>query len=308
MTSDSSLAPVHESRGAAVTQQRVSGGSRVAAYWTLYVLTLRQHLYGKRWLVMALLFLAPVGLAILVRTTASEVPGVVLEFMLAMMFIPQALLPIVALLYASGIVQDEQEEQTITYLLIRPIPKWALYTVKLLATVTTAVLLTVLFTALTYAAIYTGAHTGGENIALRCLKTASIHSLAVVSYCCLFGLISLLTRKILVIGVVYTVIVEGLLANLPFGIRLITVIYYARLITYRSLEFVIDRPDRPQGGREDMAASAWQFDLSRDPNLLEHPEVSTCLTVLLVGSLVCTVLAAWLCAQREFHVKTPEKD
>jgi len=225
--------------------------------------------------------------------------------MLAMMFIPQALLPIVALLYASGIVQDEQEEQTITYLLVRPIAKWAMYTVKLLATLTTAVVLTVLFTALTYAAIYIGADAGGENIALRCLTTASIHSLAVVSYCCLFGLISLVTNKILVVGVVYTVIVEGLLANLPFGIRLMTVIYYTRLIAYRTLDFVIARP---QGGTEDLAAAAWQFDLARDPELLEHPQVSTCLAVLLVGSLACTILAAWLCAQREFHVKTPEKD
>ena len=97
--------------------------------WTLYALTLRQHLHGKRWMVMALLFLLPAGLA--VRDSARPRPTcrrVALEFMLVMMFIPQALLPLVALLYASGIIQDEQEEQTITYLLVRPIPKWAIYT------------------------------------------------------------------------------------------------------------------------------------------------------------------------------------
>lgn len=305
MTSDSSLAPVHESRAPIAGRPSAASSSRITALWTLYTLTLRQHLYGKRWLVMALLFLAPVGLAILVRVSASEAQPIIMEFMLVMMFIPQALLPIVALLYASGIVQDEQEEQTITYLLIRPIPKWALYVIKLLATITTAVLLTLLFTSLTYAAIYVGADAGGENVVLRCLKTASIHSLAVVAYCCLFGLISLLTRKILVIGVIYIVIVEGVLANLPFGIRLITVIYYTRLIAYRSLDFIIAGP---RGGNVNIAAEAWQFDLVRDPELLEHPQVGACLTVLLAASVVCTILAAWLCAQREFHVKTPEKD
>jgi ABC-2 type transport system permease protein len=268
-------------------------------------LALRQHLYGKRWLVMALLFLIPAGLAVLVRVTAPDAPPVLLEFMLVMMFIPQALLPIAALLYASGIVQDEQEEQTITYLLIRPIPKWALYAIKLLATITTSVLLTLLFTALTYAAIYIGAESGGENIALRYFKAASIHSLAVVAYCCLFGLISLLTKRILVVGVVYIVAVEGLLANLPFGIRLVTVIYYTRLIAYRALDFILVNP---AGRAENMAAEAWQLDLVRDPQLLEHPDASTCVTVLLVANLVCTVLAAWLCNQREFHVKTPEKE
>jgi ABC-2 type transport system permease protein len=282
-----------------------STGSRAASLWTLYVLTLRQHLHGKRWLVMGLLFLAPAALAIFIRTTVVDVKPVFLEFSLAMMFIPQALLPIVALLYASGIVQDEQEEQTITYLLVRPIAKWALYTVKLLATLTTGVILTMVFTALTYVAIYAGADTTGENIPLRFAKAAGIHALSVVAYCSLFGFISLFTRRILVIGVIYTVVVEGLLANLPFGIRLITVIYYARVIAFRSMEFVAPRT---YGGTENLAAEAWQFDLRRDPDLLEHPSVATCITVLLLASVVLTVLAAWSCSQREFHVKTPEKE
>ena len=72
------------------------------------------------------------------------------------MFLPQVVLPLVALMYASGIIHDEQEEQTITYLLIRPIPKWALYVVKLLATLTTTIVLTAVFTALTYAVVYVG--------------------------------------------------------------------------------------------------------------------------------------------------------
>ena len=75
---------------------------------------------------------------------------------MAFMFIPQALLPLVALVYATGIIQDEQEEQTLTYLLIRPIPRWAIFMVKLLATLTTTVLLTAVFTALTYVAVYVG--------------------------------------------------------------------------------------------------------------------------------------------------------
>ena len=172
---------------------RAARRSRIGTLWTLYVLTLRQHLHGKRWMVVGLLFLLPAGLAILVRATATGVPPIALEFMLALMFIPQALLPLVALLYASGIIQDEQEEQTITYLLIRPIPKWAMYTVKLLATLTTTVCLVAVFTALTYAAIYVRADVAGANIPLRCLKAAAIHSLAVIAYCSLFGLMSLIT-------------------------------------------------------------------------------------------------------------------
>jgi ABC-2 type transport system permease protein len=292
----------HAARAEAAAQNGRLAGSRLTALWTLYVLTLRQHLHGKRWMVMGILFLLPAGLAILVRATSPDVPSIVLEFLLAFMFIPQALLPLVALLYASGIIQDEQEEQTITYLLMRPIPKWALYIVKMAATLTTTVLLTAVFTVLTYAAIYVGGDTRGENIALRCLKALSTHGLAVVAYCSLFGFMSLLTKRTLIVGILYSAVVEGLLANLPFGIRLVTVIYYTRVIAFRTMEFVSAEPGR----RVNIAAEAWQFNLEKDPHLAEHPQLSTCVIVLLVASFVLTMLAAFLCSRREFHVKTPE--
>src|SRR5262245_12366176 len=169
--------------------------SLAASLLTLYTLTLRQHVHGKRWMIMAALFLLPIGLAILIRSTATHVPSTALEFVIVFMFIPQAILPLVALIYASGIIQDEQEEQTITYLLIRPIPKWALYTVKLLATWTTAVALVAVFTVLTFGVIYVGADAHGENVPLRCLKAAAIGGLAVVAYSSIFGLIDLVTKR-----------------------------------------------------------------------------------------------------------------
>ena len=95
-------------------------------------------------------------LALVVRTTAPDVPSIALEFLFSFMFVPQAVLPLLALLYASGMIQDEQEDQTLTYLLIRPISKWALYIVKLLATLTTTMAMTCVFTVLMYAAIYLG--------------------------------------------------------------------------------------------------------------------------------------------------------
>ena len=62
--------------------------SLVSALWTLYLLTLRQHRHGKRWLVLAGLFLVPAGLTLLNRVMAPDVPSLDLEFLLAFMFIP----------------------------------------------------------------------------------------------------------------------------------------------------------------------------------------------------------------------------
>src|SRR5215212_155480 len=182
--------------------------SALATYRTLYWLTLRQHLHGKRWMVVSLLFLVPAGMAILVRSTPARVPSLVLEFVLSWIVIPQALLPLIALLYASGIIQDEQEEQTITYLLVRPINKWLLYWVKMFATWTTTVTLVAILTVLTYAAIYFGTGADLAALSVRCAKAAAILSLAVIAYCSLFGAMSLLTKRTLIVGIVYTALIE----------------------------------------------------------------------------------------------------
>jgi ABC-2 type transport system permease protein len=285
---------------------RGSRGFGLATVAALYALTLRQHLHGKRWLVLGALLMLPALLAFVLRMTAPNVPAIVLEFALVFMFIPQALLPLVALLYGSGIIQDELEEQTFTYLLVRPIPKGAIYAIKVLATLTTVIVLTAFFTTLTYLVIYVGAAAppGMEDLPVRCLKAVCFHALAVSTYCCIFGLMSLLTRWTLVVGFLYAAFFEGFLANLPFSIRLLTVIYYARLITYRSLEFHVTAP----GGRDfDLAAEAWQLNVKADARLLDHPGLGTCIMVLLIASFLCTALAAYLCSRREFYVKTPER-
>ena len=282
----------------------IASGGQLSRLWTLYSLSLRQHLHGKRWMVMVLLLLLPAGLALLIRGTAPDVTSAELEFPLIYLLIPQAFLPLTALIYASGIIQDEQEDQTITYLLIRPIPKSAIYIVKLLAALTTTVIITAIFCVLTYSAIFLGRDSGGVNVPQRCLQTIGIQSLAMIAYCCVFGLISLITKRVLIVGIMYIAIVEGLMANLPLSIRLLTVIYYARIIAYRTMTFVITSP---RGGVTDIAADAWQLDLRNDPQMVQHPQTGTCIAILLLGSMVCAVIASILCATREFYVKTPEK-
>lgn len=272
---------------------------------TLYLLTLRQHLHGKRWIALVVLFLLPATLAVLIRLPRTGVPSVFLEFVLVWILIPQALLPLAALLYASGIIRDEQEEQTITYLLTRPIPKWMLYATKMFATWTTILVLTFVLMVITFTAIYAGTGIAVSSVVHRCVYAGLILSLAGIAYCSLFGLIGLITKRILVVGILYTAIVEGLFASFPLSIRMATIIYYTRLIAYRTLDFMATFP---HGDSSDVAAVAWQFDIKTDPTLAEHPQRSTCILVLVVASIVFTVLGGWFCSGQEFHVKTPESE
>ena len=142
--------PTDVAADAVVLSRRPNLGALAA----LFVLTLRQHVRGRRLLVLSLLFALPSVLAAVV-SLASRFPPTAEDLQFAFVFnlIPHALAPLAALLYATGIIQDDVEEQTLTYLLLRPLPRWALYLVKLLATLLVISVLTAVFTTATFAVI-----------------------------------------------------------------------------------------------------------------------------------------------------------
>jgi ABC-2 type transport system permease protein len=260
----------------------------LGALGALFVLTLRQAARGRRLLVLSLLFALPSVLAAVVSLAARRAPQPgALEFAFVFNLIPHALAPLTALLYAAGLIRDEVEEQTLTYLLLRPLPRWALYVVKLTATLLVTCLLTAVFTALTFVVI---AATTREPVAAgmveRALTTAGALALAQVGYCALFGLMGLLTRRALLVGVAYIILFEGLLASFDTVARRLTVMYYFRVLVSRWLDPAY--------------AKAWSI------NLDTAPEARACVLILLGVGLVLTAAAALLFAGREFRMKTPE--
>jgi ABC-2 type transport system permease protein len=253
----------------------------------LFVLALRQHLRGRRLLVLSLLFCLAPALAVVIRLTPRPPPAAALEFALVFNLIPSALATLTALLYAAGVVRDEVEEQTLTYLLLRPLPRWALYLTKLVATLTVTAALVATFTTITLVAIYWGTpELWDDVIPGRALKLAALLALAQAGYCALFGLMGLWTRRVLVAGVGYIVAFEGLLANFEMVTRRLTVMYYFRVLVLRWLE--------PAEGR------SWSIDLALAPSATE------CVLTLLGVSVALALLGAVLMTRQEFHVKTPE--
>src|SRR5439155_21093588 len=154
----------------------LSRGPDLRALAALFVLTLRQHARGRRLLVLSLLFALPSVLAAVVSLAARRPPPAgALEFAFVFNLIPHTLAPLTALLYAAGLIRDEAEEQTLTYLLLRPLPRWALYLVKLLATLLVTCLLTGVFTAAAAATIaVTASEPVGGEVVRRALATAGV--------------------------------------------------------------------------------------------------------------------------------------
>ena len=272
-----------------------SGGARrvdLSALGTLFGLTLRQHARGRRLLILAVLFALPALLAILVRALDPQPRLEGLEFGLMLTMMPYTLLPLTAVLYASGMIQDEIEDQTLTYLLVRPLPKWCIYLVKLLATLVVAVALAVFFTFITYAAMYIGHAGWGDALGVRAPRLAALFALSTVGYCALFGCISLFTRHSLVAGIAYVVIFEGLLANWDFAVRRMTFMYYFRVLVRRWVP--LDWASLNHGN------DVWSIRLG------EAPTAAGCVWTVLGVSLAVTLLAMLTFGSREFRVKTPE--
>ena len=266
-----------------------------SALAALFVLTVRQHTHGRRLLVLGALYLLPCVLALVLRNLPKPAPAEALEFALIFSLLPHGLAPLTALLYAAGVVSDEVEDQTLTYLLVRSVPRWALYLTKLLATLCVTTALVAAAVAGLYAAIYAGTPGFWDEVLPRAGRAVTVTALAQVGYCALFGFLGLLTRRSLIAGVAYIVAVEGVLANLDFVGRALTVVYYVRTLTLRWLDLPPEQMRRCQ--------EVWGM-----ADLEKLPSSGVCVLTLLGFGVVVSALSALWFARTEFRVKTPGSD
>jgi ABC-2 type transport system permease protein len=258
----------------------------LTALLTIVRITIARQSRGRRLLVIAVLFSLPIVIAIVTQRYQVPYDTAEAESMLVFGVIFQSLIPLTALVFASGMVQDDVEEQTLTYLLIRPVPRWAIYLSKLLATFLVAFARAVLFTMATLVAIHWGEQTAWESVFnQRAGLAALLLALCLAAYVTIFGFLSLWVRRTLVIGTLYIVVCEGVLANIDFVFRNATVMYHVRVLSVRWLS---------------LPGADWSIDVA------SAPSASTCLIALLATSATVAVLGAWIFSAREFRVKTPE--
>jgi ABC-2 type transport system permease protein len=261
-------------------------GVRLSAIGTILRITADRQVRGRKLLVLCALFSLPILFAVLAHRFDVPYHAKDAEDVLIFGMIPQALVPLAALLFASGMVQDDVEEQTLTYLMIRPVPRWLVYASKLAGTWLVLTLVTAAFTTMALAAVYWG--TGLLDLAAlsrRAAVLSGILALGLAAYTALFGLLGLLTRRALLAGVMYIVAFEGAFANIDFAVRWSTVMFYLRTLSIRWL---------------DLSGDDWRIDPAK------APAATTCVVVLAGIVVVAAILGALIFSTREFRVKTPE--
>ncbi|WP_117215111.1 ABC transporter permease subunit [Allorhizocola rhizosphaerae] len=126
-------------------------------------------------------------------------------------------LPVIALIVGTAVLGSEIDDGTIVHILTKPIPRWKIVLSKLAVAfgVSGAVVAAAMFVA--------GTIVDGVRFGLAFAAASAVGALA---YSALFLLLSLLTRRPVLIGLMYVMIWEGLLGNFVSGTKVLSVQQY----------------------------------------------------------------------------------
>ncbi|MEV4138748.1 ABC transporter permease subunit [Dactylosporangium sp. NPDC049742] len=132
-----------------------------------------------------------------------------------------AVLPVIALIVGTGVLGSEIDDGTITHILSKPIPRSEIVFTKLAV----AVGVTGGFAAVPLFIV--GLLAESTPLAFALVVGAFVGALA---YCSLFLAISVITRRPVLLGLVYVVLWEGLLGNLLSGTAKLSIQQYVKTI------------------------------------------------------------------------------
>ncbi|WP_446216835.1 ABC transporter permease [Micromonospora sp. IBHARD004] len=170
-------------------------------------------LFGRRRFLMLLpLPLVLVALAVLCRSLGVDPgqwgPPVLVGLGLAVV------LPVVALIVGTGVLGAEIDDGTVVHILTKPLPRWQIVLPKLAVAVGVS--------AATVAVPLYVAGVLADSVRLG-LALAAASALGALAYSALFLALSLVTRRPVLLGLVYVLIWEGLLGNFVSGTKVLSI-------------------------------------------------------------------------------------
>jgi ABC-2 type transport system permease protein len=185
------------------------------AFRAIVELTLRALVGRRRTLTIAILACLPVLLGVLVRLGGGrpDAPEILDALVL------RTVSPLVALVIGTGAIGSEIDDGTLTFQLIKPVPRW----LTALAKTTVAAFVTAVL--VVPPIILTGLLLGG--LGAESIRTTIGFAVAALAggtaYAIGFTALGAISSRALVVGLGYTLIWEGVLAGLLEGTRFLSV-------------------------------------------------------------------------------------
>ncbi|MEN3307492.1 MAG: type transport system permease protein [Micromonosporaceae bacterium] len=135
------------------------------------------------------------------------------------------LLPLIALIVGTGVLGAEIDDGTIVHILTKPLPRRQIVLAKLAVAV--AVTAVVSAVPMFVAGVIADSVRFGLGLALACVVGS-------IAYCAFFLLLSLVTRRPVLLGLLYVLLWEGLLGNLLAGTRALSIEQYVLTIAAKA--------------------------------------------------------------------------
>jgi ABC-2 type transport system permease protein len=127
------------------------------------------------------------------------------------------MLPLIALIVGTGVLGSEIDDGTVVHILTKPIPRSRIILAKLAVAATVSSLASAV--PMFIAGTMVDGATLGLSLAAACVAGA-------IAYSALFLALSVMTRRPVLVGLLYVVIWEGLLSNVVAGTRTVSIQHY----------------------------------------------------------------------------------
>ncbi len=174
------------------------------AAWAITTATVAQVLTLRRAIIFGVAALGPTLVYLLLVSTLSEEAALDrLGFMILIVYFP-LLVPIISLIVASGVLGAERRDGTLSFLVLRPIPRWVIAAAKAAAAVIVAGGLNA-FGALALTVSY-AVETGNWNLVVP-LVVGGV--LASIIYAAIFVPLGFFTDRAVLVGLLFVFVFEN---------------------------------------------------------------------------------------------------
>jgi ABC-2 type transport system permease protein len=203
-------------------------------------LTLRSLVDGKRILALAGLALVPV-IAALVFAGAGDIDPRIFWARLVQRLVIPTVTAFAAVVIAAGAVGDDREDGTILYLASTPVPRLGIVATKVLAAWTAALAL------LAPSVLVAGLIALGDRAtAAMLLWPLAGVALAALAYAAAAALLAMVSRRPVVLGVLYILLWEGSIATFAASADRLSIAAYGRAIAVEGV-VEVNAPDASTG-------------------------------------------------------------
>jgi ABC-2 type transport system permease protein len=174
----------------------------VTAFLAIFTVTLRQLLGGRRFIALTLVALVPALMMVVGSNDLEELVMIASPMMMTL------LLPLLAIMISGGALGDEKRDQTMSFLVLRPISRLTIAGAKVLAAVVGSgvfALLSSVSLGITYSAL------GGELAVIAPLVAGALTT--TTAYAATFVLVGLLISRSTLVGLAFVFLWEGALVS-----------------------------------------------------------------------------------------------